>query len=1015
MFPYHLSTASPWYLTLLALLPLCWYLSFRSRAVMGRIRWLLINAVRSLVLLLLILALADVQMVRVSDRLTVIYLLDQSLSVPVKHRLAMIDYVNAAIEQHRPIADRVGVIVFGRDAAIEIPPIDDAVEMAAEVESPLDPDYTNLAAAMKLAQATFPEDAAKRIVVLSDGNENLGDVAEQAEALAAAGIGIDVVPVSYPRRSEVIVERLAIPSEVRRDQPFDLKVVVTNTAVATADDPGEVSGRLVLSQLTDGEAIVLDEKRVVLPPGKKVFRLGQRLDEANFYTYEAKFIPDRPGDDAMEQNNRATAFTHVRGKGQVLLIEDYDNPENPDEFVLLARRLRKQGLEVTELKSNSLFNTPGDLLRFDAVVLGNVPREHFTDDQIGMLVRNTQQMGAGLVMLGGKNSFGAGGWIGTELEEAMPVDFQIHNAKVVPCGALALMIHACEIPKGNFWQKKIAEVAIKALGAQDYCGVVYWGGRPQWMWGNGLLRVGPNRNRMLAAVGTMVPGDMPDFDPGLRMALAGFQKVPQAAVKHMIIISDGDPSGPKSQLIQALANLKVSISTVSVGSHSAQHVTKLRNIATATGGKFYAPKSAQALPQIFQREARKVARPLVHESETGFRPLVTYPHEMIRGLDDPLPPITGFVLTTKKENPLVEVSIISPEPAGRAPERNRTVLASWTYGLGKAVACTTDAGSRWTKAWTSPADLAKYDNLFVQMVRWSMRPTGGSGKFTVMTEVEDETVRVVVTALDEDDEFLNFLPMIAEAQGPGGQRIRFEIPQTAPGRYVGTFAKHEAGSYFIAISHGLKDTAPIFAGVDLPFSDEFRNRAANEALLENLARLVPDGGRKGELIKPKKDPQLPHPWLSVDTFRHQGLAKATSSQDIWHYLVLAGSCLFFFDVFFRRVQVSLTWVPPMLGRWRDRILRREPPPPKDETIERLRSRKAQVTDRIEQLRSEARFEPVSPTPADLDALEEVGPDAAEVKASQPPPISGDEASEDESYTERLLRAKKKVWDQRDKK
>ena len=43
-------------------------------------------------------------------------------------------------------------------------------------------------------------------------------------------------------------------------------------------------------------------------------------------------------------------------------------------------------------------------------------------------------MGAGLVMLGGPNSFGAGGWTNTELEKAMPVDFQIKNAKVVPRG-----------------------------------------------------------------------------------------------------------------------------------------------------------------------------------------------------------------------------------------------------------------------------------------------------------------------------------------------------------------------------------------------------------------------------------------------------------------------------------------------------------------------------------------------------------------------------------------------------
>ena len=100
-----------------------------------------------------------------------------------------------------------------------------------------------------------------------------------------------------------------------------------------------------------------------------------------------------------------------------------------------------------------------------------------------MLVRNTQNMGSGLVMLGGPNSFGAGGWTNTPLEEAMPVDFQIKNAKVVPVGALAMLMHASEMAEGNHWQKVIAREALKTLGDQDYCGVMHWEGDDEWLWG----------------------------------------------------------------------------------------------------------------------------------------------------------------------------------------------------------------------------------------------------------------------------------------------------------------------------------------------------------------------------------------------------------------------------------------------------------------------------------------------------------------------------------------------------
>ena len=180
MLHYHLSFQSPWYLLLLAVIPPLWWLSFRKLSALGPVRRWLALALRSAVVGLLILALAEAQIVRVTERLTAIFLLDQSLSIPAEQREAMVHYVNAAVAKHRKKDDRVGVIVFRRDAAIEIPPFDYDVKLT-KIEVAVDPEHTDLAAAMKLAQATFAEDAAKRIVVVSDGNENLGNAMEQAK------------------------------------------------------------------------------------------------------------------------------------------------------------------------------------------------------------------------------------------------------------------------------------------------------------------------------------------------------------------------------------------------------------------------------------------------------------------------------------------------------------------------------------------------------------------------------------------------------------------------------------------------------------------------------------------------------------------------------------------------------------------------------------------------------------------------------------------------------------------
>ncbi len=1001
----HVAFDSPWYLVLLAALPLLWWASFRTLSGLGSVRRLLAIALRSLVFVLLVLALAETQWVRSSDRLTVFYLVDQSLSISAAQTDEMVRFVNEAIRKQRDRSrqDRAGVIVFGGDSAIEIPPLDEDQQMP-RVETTVDREHTNLAGAMKMAQASFPHDTAKRIVVLTDGNQNMGNALAQARALADSGIGIDVVPLRHVARGDVAVEKLIVPADVRRGQPFDLRIVLNNTS-SDSEAPAPIEGRLQVKRKIGSQEQMLSDDEITLDPGQRVYRVREQIDSPDFYTYEARFVPKNADADSMPQNNQATAFTHVRGSGQVLVLEDF---ENLGEFNHLVDRLRAMNLEVTlrSTRPDELFTELGQLQPFDTVILANVPREQFSDEQVQMLVRNTQNLGSGLVMLGGPNSFGAGGWTNTPLEEAMPVDFQIKNAKVAPVGALAMIMHASELAQGNYWQKVIAREALKTLGDQDYCGIVHWGIRAEeWLWGGsrGMLKVGPNRGQMLGRLDRMTPGDMPEFESSMVMVRSEFKNLPDAAAKHMIIVSDGDPSAPDfgpNGAIAALRKMGVKISTVAIGTHGPPGSTPLQQIANITGGKYYVVSRAEMLPRIYQREARKVSRPLVFERGAGFSPQIRYPHEMIQGIENPLPPITGFVRTSPKSNPLVEISLISPVPEG---QDLNPILASWTYGLGKTVAFTTDAGKRWATAWTA---WNNYDRLFSQIVRWSMRPSGDEGKFTVATDVQDGKVKVVVTALDKNDEFLNFLNMGSTVVGPDMKPIDFEIKQTAPGRYIGEFDARQTGSYLVMVSPG-PGKAPIRTGVSIPYSDEFRERATNDALLTAMAHLVPKNGQPGKIIEGADDGELEQQiakLLSTNSFRRD-LAPATSSQGVWHLLVLAAGCLFLADVFVRRVTVSFEWVPPLAARIRDRVLRRPSRPDVEATIERLRTRKAEVSDELEQKRASLRFEPIEDGTG-LAALEE---EIAAPAATAPKRTSSlAPEQEQESYTARLLKAKQKA-------
>ena len=556
----------PAFLVLLLLIPAIWILSFNSLAGLGKWRRLFALLLRTAVFSLLVFALAQAQWPRKTDRLTVIYLLDQSSSIPEAKRNYMMKYAYDSVAKHRRqnSKDMAGVIVFGGTAKVESAPYDGDIPSIGRVESAYDlnASATSLESAFKLAKASFPEDTARRVVIVSDGNENLGDGLSMAQAMTGDGIGIDVVAVELFAQAEVSVEKVAIPSDIRRGQEFEAKVVLN--ADVSDQNAKPVTGKLSISQSSSDRQILIGEQQITLEPGKNVFPFSHKLEQSDAFTIEAKFIPDDATADAIAQNNRASAFTYVRGKGRVLLIEDGNYT---GEFGRLVEVLRANAVEVDVMPSTELFTSAAELLQYDSIVLANVPRatgnddgdqssaEAFTDSQVRMLVRNCEEMGCGLVMIGGDRSFGAGGWSNSELEKAMPVDFQIKNDKIDAVGALALMMHACEMADGNYWQTVISRKAIEVLGPMDYCGVVEWGGMgaPRWLWKmpKGIDRVHGKRRMMMGMVGKMQMGDMPDFNTPMQLALNGLKNT-KASVKHMIIISDGDPTAPTNRFVKGL-------------------------------------------------------------------------------------------------------------------------------------------------------------------------------------------------------------------------------------------------------------------------------------------------------------------------------------------------------------------------------------------------------------------------------------------------------------------------------
>ncbi|MCA9228103.1 MAG: VWA domain-containing protein, partial [Planctomycetales bacterium] len=418
MTDWQISFDAPWLLALTGVLPLFWWIGRRSLRQLGTWRRSTAVGLRVLIAALIIGALAEPNWVAIGQRIAVLFLFDGSASIDRDEREQALQLVNAAASRRQAErGDRAGVIQFGQNAATEIPPVDDDWQLD-RFETTIAPDFTDLSSAMRLAAASFPPDAARRVVLVTDGNENLGDALGEAERLWKDGVGIDVAPIRYRRLQEVSVDKVLAPPEASRGVPFDVRVVVSSAEPGTP-----VRGTLRLVRIAGDDRHLVSEQPVVVDSAKRVFSVRQKLEESGFFTYEATFVPDEAAGDRVA-NNQATAFSHVRGRGQVLLIEDAEQPGRFDRFASL---LRRHEMEVTVRPSSQPFGDLADLQQFDAVLLADVPRvsgdgaealTNFSNEQIETLVRNTQQLGCGLVVLGGPNSFGAGGWTNTPLEEA---------------------------------------------------------------------------------------------------------------------------------------------------------------------------------------------------------------------------------------------------------------------------------------------------------------------------------------------------------------------------------------------------------------------------------------------------------------------------------------------------------------------------------------------------------------------------------------------------------------------
>lgn len=988
---------------------LFWWMAHRSLAGLGPIRGRLAFGMRCLVLIVLVLAAAGMHRILENNDLTVLFLVDQSRSVPAEVRKTSEDFIQR-VAAGVPPDDRVAILTFDGASNIEQLPSRPGPDGGIHVPMPLadgqKPDRTNIARGLRIAAACALNDTNNRIVLITDGIQNLGDALEEAKSVRANNITIDVLPLRYEFGAEVVFEQLVVPPYANLHEQVPLRLVLKSDMATTGtilvyQRVGQKEELLDLSPDAPGSG-----QRVSLSPGRNAFNVRVPIRTARAHEFRAEFVPDDKSADFMGQNNIARAFTNVEGPQTVLFVGT--RPDEADNDVLIEA-LQREGIQVQSELAESLNIDTATMQDFSAIVLANVPAEMFSAEQQQALASYVRDLGGGLIMLGGDESFAAGGWQGSVVEDIMPVRFDVDSVKQIPRGALAIVMHSCEMPQGNKWGVETAIAALKTLSSLDYYGVVGWG-LSGFHW-EVPMQVASNKEAITSQLRKMQNADMFDFDTPMNMAHKALMNCNDAAQRHMIIISDGDPAPPSTGLLNRMVGSKVTCSTVSIFPHGGNEIATMENIAKVTGGRYYALGQAgdeKQLPRIFTKEARIVRRPLIRDGD--FKPqLRPNLSEIMVGIGSDLPLLKGYVVTTPRKVVDVEMPLVT--------ERGDPLLAHWLCGFGRTVAFTSGRWKHWGTDW---AGWPGFSKIWSQAVRWCMQQ-GSAANYDVTTTIEGDSGRIIIESMGDREGFENFQQFVGRAIAPDGTSTNVQITQTGPGRYEGSFNVGEQGTYLMNIvAAGGKDDKPamIRTGVTVAYSPEFRDLEPNEALLREIAEVA-----DGRILSPSAD---------AKALFARNLPPTVTRTPVWEFLLKLALFAFLMDVAVRRIAIdplkTLAWTRGYIASLAGRFT---PGQKAAQTLTDLKGVRAKVrNERTKEGRVTAGPPSIPTAQGDLAASAgakfEASPGArkdvmdlteamggADAPPAPPGPVKKQDEAPSESMTARLLKAKKRARDQQD--
>ncbi|HEY1555542.1 MAG TPA: VWA domain-containing protein [Kofleriaceae bacterium] len=854
--PRPIELLAPTWLHLVAIVPAFFVLRVLSLTDLSVLQQVVQATLRSLVIAGIAIALARPSWITETRKVATVALVDVSDSISDKQLAAARDYIDQLEAAEGD--GNLQVISFAEKPQVVRAP--DSGKLSGGIARHASAGAgTDIQAAMQLAYGIYPSGYVERMVIISDGNQTQGDAAVEAYRAKELGVKVSWHTFDQDKTSEVRVVGLTVPDDLKVGQPYDVTAEVWSTEKQT------VTLSLQQDEFPNG---LEPSKQVELREGKNIVKFKSDAKHAGATTYRVRLA--KYEHDTEKHNNEAVMTAPVKGKPNVLYVEGGILRE-PGSGGYLQRALEHENIDVTVRGPSGLPSTPKELEKYDLVLVSDVPAHLMGAGQMAALDTYVKVMGGGLIMAGGPDSFGSGGYERTTIEEMMPVRFDSEKMKEKPDIALVLVIDRSGSMQGPKLEaaKESARVTTEVLSPNDYIAVIAFDSeasvlvRPQRA---------ANRMRISADISRLQSGGGTNIYPGLRDAYDILQGI-DAKVKHVILMTDGEaPNDGIQELVTEMRSSRITVSCVGVQGADRNLLTM---ISEAGEGRLYMVDDIGSLPKIFMKETQEAQKSQLVEDLIKAR--IAKRVEAIEGTNvENAPPLHGYVTT--KPKPTAETILIS--------DLGEPLLARWRYGAGTSVAWTSDVKNRWSVDWIR---WAGYPKFWAQVVRSSMRRKVYDS-YDLFAKVADGRADVTVDAIDSGDRFVNELDTELQVIDPATNKLVQKMPmaQTAAGRYTADFKIQQYGSYLLKAVHQRdgKTVAESLGSVALSYPLEYLRSTPDLEPMRRAAGVT--GGTDQAAPKQIWDP---------------GDEKVPYTEDLWPWALLGVVVLFLLDLYAKRVRL----------------------------------------------------------------------------------------------------------------